>query len=67
MSAANWPIVSAPGNCEDQEFGGMKIGKGNRSTRKKSAPSPLCPPQIPLDQTRVRTRAAEVGNQRLIA
>jgi hypothetical protein len=38
--------------------GGMKIGKGNRSTRIKLAPAPLCPSRIPLDQTRDRTRAA---------
>jgi hypothetical protein len=25
----------------------MKIGRGNRSTRRKPAPAPLCPPQIP--------------------
>jgi hypothetical protein len=30
-------------------FGGMRIGRGNRSTRKKPAPVPLCPPQIPHD------------------
>jgi hypothetical protein len=53
-----WPIVPAPGYCEDGEFGGMKIGKGNRSTWRKPAPAPLCPPQIPLDQTRARTRPA---------
>jgi hypothetical protein len=29
-------------------FGGMKIGRGNRSTRGKPAPAPLCPPQIQL-------------------
>jgi hypothetical protein len=29
------------------EIGGMKIGKGNRIIRKKPAPAPLCPPQIP--------------------
>jgi hypothetical protein len=46
-------------------IGGMRIGKGNRSTRRKPAPAPLCPPQIPLDQTRDRTRAAVVGSQRL--
>jgi hypothetical protein len=39
-------------------FGGMKIGRGNRSTRRKPAPAQLCPPQIPLDQTRARTWAA---------
>jgi hypothetical protein len=26
-------------------IGGMKIGRGNRSTRRKPAPAPLCPPQ----------------------
>jgi hypothetical protein len=33
-------------------IGGMIIAKGNRSTPRKPAPAPLCPPQIPLDQTR---------------
>jgi hypothetical protein len=28
-------------------IGGMKIGRGNRSTRRKPAPAPLCPPQNP--------------------
>jgi hypothetical protein len=66
-SASNWPIVPASGVCEDGEFGGIKIGRGNGSTRRKPAPAPLCPPQIPLDQTRTRTRAAAVGSQRLTA
>jgi hypothetical protein len=48
-------------------IGGMKIGSGNRSTRRKPAPAPLCPPQIPHDQTRAGTRAAAVGSQRLAA
>jgi hypothetical protein len=30
-------------------IGGMSIGRGNRSTRRKPAPMPLCPPQIPHD------------------
>jgi hypothetical protein len=46
-------------------IGGMKIGKENRSTRRKPAPAPLCPPQIQLDQTRDRTRAAAVGSLEL--
>jgi hypothetical protein len=33
-------------------IGGMKISRGNRSTWRKPAPAPLCPPQIPLDQMR---------------
>jgi hypothetical protein len=53
------------GDCG--EIGGMKIGKGNRSTRRKPASAPLCPPQIPHDQTWARTWAAAVGSQRLTA
>jgi hypothetical protein len=48
-------------------IGGMKIGRGNRSTRRKPAPAPLCQPQIPHDQTRARTRSAAVGSQPLTA
>jgi hypothetical protein len=28
-SATEWPIVLAPGDYDDGEFGGMKIGRGN--------------------------------------
>jgi hypothetical protein len=66
-AATDWPIVPAPGDYDDGEFGGMKVGRRNRSTRRKPAPAPLYPPQIPLDQTRDRTRAAAVGSQRLTA
>jgi hypothetical protein len=45
----------------------MKTGRGNRSTRRNPAPAPLCPRQIPLDQTRARTQAPAVGSQRLTA
>jgi hypothetical protein len=34
------------GDCG--EIGGMKIGRGTRSARRKPAPAPLCPPQIHL-------------------
>jgi hypothetical protein len=33
-------------------IGGMRIGKGNRSTRREPAPMSLYPPQIPHEQTR---------------
>jgi hypothetical protein len=45
-ATTNRAIVPAPGDYDDGEFGGM-IGKGNRSTRRKPAPVPLCPPQTP--------------------
>jgi hypothetical protein len=66
VQAGSTRHVPAPGDY-DGEFGVMKIGSGNRSTRRKPAPAPLCPPQIPLDQTRARTRAAAMGSQRLTA
>jgi hypothetical protein len=47
--------------------GGMKIGRGNRSTRIKPAPVPLCPPQIPHELTWARTWAAAVGSRRVTA
>jgi hypothetical protein len=40
--------------------GGMRTGRGNQSTRRKSAPVPLFPPQIPYDLTWTRTRAPEI-------
>jgi hypothetical protein len=46
-------------------IGGMKTGRGNPSSRRKSAPVPLCPPQTSHDLTRARTRAAAVGSRRL--
>jgi hypothetical protein len=59
------PQMIDEGDCG--AIGGIKFGRGNRSTRRKPAPAPLCPPQIPHDQTRARTRAAAVGRQRLTA
>jgi hypothetical protein len=46
-----------------EKIGGT-IGRGNRSTRRKPAPVPLCPPQTP-HVARTRTQAAAMGNQRL--
>jgi hypothetical protein len=45
--ATNRPVVPAPGGYDDGEIGGMKIGRGNRSTRRKLVSVPLCPPQNP--------------------
>jgi hypothetical protein len=42
-------LLTAPGYSDDGEIGRMNgFGRGNRSTRRKPAPTPLCPPQIPL-------------------
>jgi hypothetical protein len=39
------PQMIGDGDCG--EIGGIKIGRGNRSTRRKPSPAPLCPLQIP--------------------
>jgi hypothetical protein len=57
--------MSAPGDYDNGEIGGM-IGRGNRSTRRKPTPVPLCPPQT-LHATHTRTWATTVGSQRLTA
>jgi hypothetical protein len=46
-AATNRPTLPAPGNYDDGAIGGMKIDRGNRSSRRKPAPVPLCPPQTP--------------------
>jgi hypothetical protein len=53
------PLMIDDGDCGT--VGGMKTGRGNRSTRRKPALVPLCPPQIPYDQIRARTRAVAVS------
>jgi hypothetical protein len=64
------PRMTDDDDDDDNEcgaVGGMKIGRGNRGTRRKRAPVPLCSPQIPYDLTWERTRAAAVGSRRLTA
>jgi hypothetical protein len=63
IPTTNRPIVPAPGDYDDGEIGGM-IGTGYRSTLRKPASVPLCPPQIP-HAAQTRTRPAEVGSQLL--
>jgi hypothetical protein len=66
-SATSWPLYQ-PRMMDDDEYGavgGMRIGRGNRSTRRKHSPMPLCPPQIQHHLTWARTRAAAVGSRRL--
>jgi hypothetical protein len=65
-----WPltVLLYQPRMTDDEYGaisGMRIGRGNRSTRRKHAPVPLYPPQILHGLTWARTRAA--GSQRLTA
>jgi hypothetical protein len=49
-TAATTDLLYQPQMIDDGDCGaidGVNIGRGNRSTRRKSAPVPLCPPQIP--------------------
>jgi hypothetical protein len=47
--------------------GGMRIERGNRSTRRKHAAVQLCTPRIPNDLIRARILAAAAGSRRLTA
>jgi hypothetical protein len=68
-TAANIGLLYQPQIIDDDcaAIGGMKIGRGNESTWRKSASVKLCPPQIPHDLIRARTVAAAVGSQQLTA
>jgi hypothetical protein len=46
-AAINWPIVPALGDNDDGEIGGIMIGRGNRSIRRKPTLVPFYPPQTP--------------------
>jgi hypothetical protein len=59
---------TSPQMINDDDYGaigGMRNGRGNRSTRRKPALVPLCPPRLPHDLTRAGTRVAAVGSRRL--
>jgi hypothetical protein len=69
-TSATVALLYQPRMIDDDDYGalgGMRTGRGNRSTRRKPASVALCPPQIPHDLTWDRTRAAAVGSQRLTA
>jgi hypothetical protein len=62
-------LLHQPRMIDDEwgALGGMRIDRGNRSTRRKPVPVIFSPPQIPHDLTCARTRAAAVGSRRLTA
>jgi hypothetical protein len=69
-TSATVGLLYQPRMIDDDDYGvvgGIRIGRGNRNTRRKPAPEPLFPPQIPHDLTWDRTRAAAVGSRRLTA
>jgi hypothetical protein len=66
--AATIVLLYQPQMIDDGDFGavgGMRVGRGNRSTRRKLVPVPLCPPQTPHDLICSRTRTFAVGSRLL--
>jgi hypothetical protein len=68
ITVATAGLLYQPGMMMDDNdyecgaIGGMS-DRENRSTRRKPAPVPLCPPQIPHDLTRARTPDHRNGKQ----
>jgi hypothetical protein len=63
-------LLYQPQTIDDDGCGsisGRQIGRGNRSTRRKPAPVPLCAPQILHVLTWARTWTAAVVSRRLTA
>jgi hypothetical protein len=62
--ATSGPIVPAPDDDDDDDeyraASGMIVSGENRSTRRKPASVPLCPPQISHNLSRDGTQAAAV-------
>jgi hypothetical protein len=67
-AAIDWPIVPALDDIVIivQQLVECMTGKGNRSTRRKSAPASLWPPKISRDFFRARTWAVAMENRRLL-
>jgi hypothetical protein len=65
-AATNRPVVPAAGDYDDGEIGGM-IDRGNRSTRRKPTPVPLCPPPVGSQRLTAWATARPWGAQIQIA
>jgi hypothetical protein len=63
-NAATTGLMYQPQMIEDGDCGaisGIKIGRGNQSTRRQPAPAPICPSQIPGDHTRAQIQVTAMG------
>jgi hypothetical protein len=58
-------IVPALESNDCEAISGMNMCRRNRSTRRKPAPLPLCPPQIPYELILARIRAVAARRRRL--
>jgi hypothetical protein len=62
------PLMSAPGDCEDEDVGGMNdFWQGRPKYSQKTCLDATLSTTNPTFQTRARTRAAAVGSQRRTA
>jgi hypothetical protein len=66
-SATEWPIVPAPGDYDDGEFGGIKIGRETEVLGENLPQRHFVHHKPHLTRPRGRTRAAAVGSQQLTA
>jgi hypothetical protein len=68
-STTNRPIAPAPNDrwWWMWSIGGIRIGRGNRSTRRKPAPAPLSHHKSHMTRSGFEPRTAAVGSQRLTA
>jgi hypothetical protein len=61
-------LLTAPGDCDDGEVGGMNgFWQSKPKYSEKTCPDATLSTTNPTCQTRARTRAAAVGSQRLTA
>jgi hypothetical protein len=62
-------VLYQPQMIDDEcaAVGGRRIGRGNRSSRRRPALVPLFPPQIAHALTRARTQVAVVGSRQITA
>jgi hypothetical protein len=67
MSATIWSLYQPWMIDECRAVSGIRIGRGNRSTPRKPAIVPLCPPQIPHYLTWTHTQATAEGRRWLTA
>jgi hypothetical protein len=64
-AATLWPQIIDDEDCG--VVGGMRIDRRTRGTRRKPAPVPLCPPQIPHGLNRARTPATALESRQQTA
>jgi hypothetical protein len=62
-AATDRPIIPTPGEYNDGEIGGIMIGRGNQSTRRKPSPVPLVhhKPHMPCPDAKPSRRGGKLA------